>query len=85
MARIRTPTADTPSGEIAQAVRAEMARRGVTQEALAEQLGWTQRKISYRLTGTSSFRADEIVAVAAALAVPVTVLLPATEPAGGAR
>ena len=77
MARIRTPSAETHAGEIAQAVRAEMARRGMTQERLAEHLGWTQRKLSYRLTADSAFRADELVAIAAALDVPMASLLPA--------
>lgn len=86
MARTRTPTADTPSGVIARAVRAEMARTGMTGEALAERLGWTQRKVSYRLTGTSPFRADELVAVAAALDVDIQDLLPpVTDPDLGLR
>ena len=79
MARIRTPSADTVAGEIAQSVRAEMARVGKTQEELAGELDWTQRKLSRRLTGDSPFRADELMLVAAALEVDVSVLLPPTE------
>lgn len=77
MARIRTPNADTLAGRIAQEIRAEMSRQGVTQEALAARLGWTQRRISYRLTADHPVDATELEEIAAALDVPVTQLLPA--------
>ena len=79
MARTKTPTADTPAADIARAVRAEMARRGMTQDALAERLGLTQRALSRRLTADMSFRAEELAAVAAVLDVPVTTFLPVPE------
>ncbi len=79
MARTRTPTADTPAAEIARAVRAEMARRGITQETLADRLGLTQRAMSRRLTADTSFRAEELAAIAEVLGVPVDVLLPTSE------
>lgn len=86
MARTRTPTADRPGAEIAQAIRAEMARVGTTQEELADKLGWTQRKLSYRLTADSPLRAHEVVDIAAALGVPVSDLLPpVTDPDLGLR
>jgi transcriptional regulator with XRE-family HTH domain len=62
-----------------------MARTGVTGGELAEKLGMTQRSMSRRLTGDATFRDAELVEIAAVLGVPVTQLLPATEPAGDAR
>lgn len=76
MARTRTPTADTLAGRIAQEIRGEMGRQGITQEILAARLGWTQRKISYRLTADHPIDAAELEAVAQALGVDVTQLLP---------
>lgn len=75
MARIRTPTADTPAAQIARSVRAEMARRGINQETLAERLGLTQRAMSRRLTADTSFRAEELAAIADVLGVPVATFL----------
>jgi transcriptional regulator with XRE-family HTH domain len=85
MARTRTPSAETLPGRIAQEIRAEMARQGLTQEALAEKLGWTQRRLSYRLTADHPVDSAELESIADALGVPVTRFLPTAEPAGGAR
>lgn len=76
MARSRTPSADTLAGRIAQAVRAEMARQGLTQEELAIELGWTQRRVSYRLTADHPIDATELEQIAAALGVPLSALWP---------
>lgn len=76
MARTRTPTAATLAGRIAQEIRAEMSRQGITQEALATRLGWTQRKISYRLTADHPIDAAELEQIAAALGVDVVQLIP---------
>lgn len=70
----------TPAQRIGANVRAEMARRGVSQTALAEQLGITQTAVSTRLRGKVAFNVDELAAVAAALDVPIGALL-AEEPA----
>lgn len=73
----------TTAQRIGANVRAEMARRGVSQTALADQLGITQTGVSTRLRGKVAFNVDELAAVAAVLEVPVTVLLaeePATTP-----
>lgn len=59
------------------AVRAEMARRGVTQHALAEKLGRPQPWLAKRLLGQVPFRAEEIVSIAQLLEVDPAVLLPA--------
>jgi transcriptional regulator with XRE-family HTH domain len=84
MARIRTPSADSLAGRIAQEIRAEMSRQGITQESLATRLGWTQRKLSYRLTADHPIDAAEVEAVAAALGVPVDRFLAADTTAGAA-
>lgn len=56
---------------IAANVRAEVARRGVSQSALAELLGMNQAGISRRLSGRIDFSASEIAALAEYLSVPV--------------
>lgn len=61
-------------------VRAEAARRGMTQMELAQQLGMSQSMLSYRLAGKTVFNIDELTRVAAALQVPITALL-AEQPA----
>lgn len=61
-------------------VRAEMARRGLSQVALAEQLGISQSMLSNRLAGKTVFNIDELTRIAAALDVPIAALL-AEQPA----
>lgn len=84
MARTKTPQGDSLAEAIARAIRVEMTRLGITQEVLAERLGWTQRRVSYRLTADHAVDATELEAIAAALGVPVAQLLPTAEPAPGA-
>lgn len=62
-------------------VRAEMARRGVSQVALAEHMGKTQAAISARILGRVPFDINELTSVAAFLGVPLTALIPAPEAA----
>lgn len=52
---------------VAAAVRAEMARQRVSQQQLAERLGWSQQKISRRLNGDVPFGLDELTEVAVAV------------------
>lgn len=61
-------------------VKAEMARRDLTQVALAEKLGMSQSMLSYRLRGQVPFDVDELELVAGVLGVPLAVLL-AEQPA----
>lgn len=61
-------------------VKAEMARRDVTQAALAAELGMSQSMLHYRLTGRVVFNVEELARIAAVLEVPVTALL-AEQPA----
>lgn len=67
-------------------VRAEMARRGVSQAKLAAALGLSQPSISARLRGVTPFDVDELHAVADFLDVSAASLLPADDDAalGGA-
>ena len=67
--------ATTPSATTGANVRAEMARRGVSQTALAQTVGLSQTAISKRLRGATPFDVNELIAVAAALDVPLSALL----------
>lgn len=60
--------------QIADNVRAELARRQLSQVALAQAIGLTDLAISRRLRGVVPFRADEMAAVAAFLGVSVAEL-----------
>jgi transcriptional regulator with XRE-family HTH domain len=82
---MQTDTRDAERRAIAAEIRAEMARQNMTQRQLAERVGIIQQALQLRLSGARSFRAEELAAVATALGVPVTQLLPAAQPTGGAR
>lgn len=56
---------------IAAEVRAELARQQKTQRDLASDIGMAQQALQLRLTGSRAFRAEELVAIAAALDVRV--------------
>lgn len=56
-------------------VRAEMARRKITQRQVAEKLGISQTQVSRRLDGTVSFNVDELEAVAQVLGLPVALFV----------
>lgn len=60
-------------------VKAEMARRGVTQTELAARLNITQSALSKRLRGAVSINVDELAAIGHALDVPVFDLLASAE------
>lgn len=57
-------------------IRAEMARRGVTQSQLAADAGFSQPALSRRLTGEAEWSVAEIYQLADALQVPLSALLP---------
>ena len=63
------------SATVSAAVRAEMARRRVSQQKLASHLGWSQPKISRRLNDVVPFALDDLTAIAGALGVTVDDLL----------
>jgi transcriptional regulator with XRE-family HTH domain len=66
----------SPSAQTGANVRAEMARRGVSQVKMAAALGLSQPSVSARLRGVTPFDVDELHAVADFLDVPVAALLP---------
>lgn len=70
-----TTTTHTPSQLLGRNVRAEMVRRGVSQEALARRLGKSQAAISKRLRGEQPITVDEAVTIADHLDVPLASLL----------
>lgn len=74
-------TESLPS-QVATEVRAEMARKRMTQRELAEALGLPQPSISKRLLGKIPFDVAELEKAAEALGVPVSQFF-AT--AGGSR
>jgi transcriptional regulator with XRE-family HTH domain len=61
--------------QVAEEVRATMARRRVSGVALARRLGKSQPWISRRLVGDVAFDLDDLEAIATALDVPVAQLL----------
>lgn len=68
--------ATTPSALTGANVRAEMARRGISQMRLAEALGMSQPAVSARLRGVTPFDINELAAIAEFFNMPVTGLLP---------
>lgn len=65
---------------VAAEVRAEMFRQGLSQQALADLLGWPQPRLSRRIadgkTALIPLDVVELEAIAVALGVPVTQFLP---------
>lgn len=62
---------------VAEEIRAAMARRRISQSALAGAIGRSQSGVSRRLKGETPFDVNELVAIARVLDVPVAQLLPA--------
>lgn len=56
-------------------IKAEMARRGATQEQLAELLGVSQGQVSRRLNGEITFNVVEVDQIATWLRVEITDLV----------
>ncbi|HEX7105807.1 MAG TPA: helix-turn-helix transcriptional regulator [Acidothermaceae bacterium] len=59
--------------------RAEMARRRITQTALASSTGINRARLQSRLTGQTSFPVEELVAVAQALGLDAAELVERVE------
>lgn len=68
------------SQTVASTVKAEMARRNVTQRQVAEALGIAQTQVSRRLLGRISFNVDELQTVANLLDIPVAALIAGPAP-----
>lgn len=62
--------------EVGRTVRAELARRGRSQQWLGERLGVSQANVSRRLLGKTPFDVEELVAIAGAFDMDVHDLLP---------
>lgn len=56
-------------------IRAEMARRQVTQTEMAQHLGITQPALSKRIRGIVPLNIDELAAIADRLEVPLDAIL----------
>lgn len=69
---------------VAAEVRAEVARKQISQDKLAAQVGCSRQALNRRLTGTTPFDVAELAAIAEALGVPVTQFLPASSSARAA-
>jgi transcriptional regulator with XRE-family HTH domain len=72
----------TPTAQAAANIRAELARRRISQTALAAHLGVSQSWVASRLQGRTPFDVNELHAVAKFLGVPPSALLP-DPPNGG--
>jgi transcriptional regulator with XRE-family HTH domain len=65
---------NTPSVVTGANVRAEMARRGISQAQMAQAVGLSQAGVSKRLRGEVAFNIDELFQVAAVLGLPLSTL-----------
>lgn len=69
----------TIRADVAAAIRAELARAGITQRELAEKIGKHQTWVSYRATGRVICDVEDLALLAVGLDVPLTTFLPAEE------
>lgn len=80
-----TTSRTTSREEIAENVRAAMARRQVDQAGIAAAIGKSRQAVSQKVRGVAHFRVDELQTIAAVLDVPFDTLLePAHQPAESA-
>lgn len=68
-------TKPTPSATVGANVKAELARRSISQKTLGEHLKLSQVSISTRLRGITPFDINELHQTAAFLGIPIAVLL----------
>jgi len=73
------PAMTAISETIAATIRAELARRKLTQEGLAAALGLSQPNVSRRLAGATPWNVEELAAVADLFGMEVRDLLPAAK------
>lgn len=66
---------NTRTDDVAANIRAEVARRRIRQQAIAEHLGLNQQQVSRRLNGVVEFSASELRAIAQLLNTSVGALL----------
>ncbi len=68
------------NASVAAAVRAEVARAGMTGRQLGRELGWTPGFVHRRMSGKDPFRVEELGQIADLLQIPVVTLLPEDPP-----
>ena len=61
--------------DVAAHVRAELARRRITQTDVAQRLGVSRQNVAQRLNGSVDFRVGELIAVADMLGITIAELL----------
>lgn len=61
--------------DVAANVRAELARRRITQTDVAQRLGVSRQNVAQRLNGSVDFRVGELIAVADMLGITIAELL----------
>ncbi|MFT9771111.1 helix-turn-helix domain-containing protein [Brevibacterium casei] len=66
---------------VAANVRAELARQGMSQRALADILGKSQTYIYRRLNGETPFTIDDLALIAGHLEIPLAALIADSSPA----
>lgn len=71
-------------GAVSEAIRIELARRRMSQRALADATGLKRSYVGRRMTGELPFTTDDLALIADALGVPVLALLPAASAATAA-
>lgn len=64
------------SGQVAEAVRVEAARRQITAKRISDETGIARTSLGRRLRGVVPFTLDELDLVASVLGVPIADLLP---------
>jgi len=57
--------------DVAANVRAELARRRITQTEVAQRLGVTRQNVAQRLNGTVDFRVGELISIANMLDITI--------------
>jgi transcriptional regulator with XRE-family HTH domain len=75
----------TLSEQVAEEVRAMLARKRMSGRELARQLDVSQAWVSYRLTGHQEIGLNDLQRIARALDVEITALIPATAQRTGTR
>lgn len=66
---------DIDLSQLNSTVRAELARRGMHQRALASVLGLSQASVSARLSGAAEWRVSELQTVARVLGIRVSLIV----------
>ena len=61
--------------DVAANVRAELARRRITQTDVAQRLGVSRQNVAQRLNGSVDFRVGELISVADMLGITIAELL----------